>query len=769
MPEAGTAAQYRWILLLLGWAGFTALAWSDTPEKVDSAAPAALSSPGWVGAQSCKSCHAAEYKAWQGSHHDLAMQPVSADTVLGDFDDSEFKYGSVTSRFYRRDGAYWVETDDAEGKLREYRVEYVFGYHPLQQYLLALPGGRLHALSIAWDSRSQEEGGQRWFHLYPDEVISAGDPLHWTGPYHNWNARCAECHSTNLQKNFDHRTSSYRTTWSEVNVACEACHGPGGNHVALAEQGKVGAEKNGGFPLALAETGSWSMGPGKDIAKRTAALERSAQVESCGRCHSRRGTLGEYVYGRDLLDTHRLSLLEDPLYHLDGQILDEVYVYGSFVQSAMYGAGVVCSNCHEPHSLALRAPDNGVCTQCHRAERYDVDSHHHHAGSAEGSLCANCHMPETTYMVVDPRRDHSMRVPRPDLSAALGTPNACNSCHSNKDAVWAFNALREWGVSFPDSGSHPARIMDQARRGDARAVPALQELASDSAGAPIWRASAMVELGGYANREAYEAAVELLKSPDPLLRLSAVRSLEFLPRQQLFGVLGPYLQDPNAAVRMEIARVLANVPLHQVDRRSAEQLQVLFDSYLKTLGQHTDMPEVQLQLGIFFTAREYWQPAEAAYKRSLELNPQMLAAALNLADLYRLQEREAEARVLLQEATTVAPEQGAPWHALGLLETRAGNRELALDYLSRAARLEQTGVRHRYVYAVALQDAGRVDEAIELLQSLLRSSPENPDILLALVSYTAEAGRREEARRYAARLQKLFPDNPEIRRLYDSL
>jgi tetratricopeptide (TPR) repeat protein len=737
--------------------------------SAEAAAPQEVSEPGWVGAQVCKSCHSAEFEAWRGSHHDLAMQTVSPTSVLGDFDDARFEHGGVVSRFFRRGEEYWVETEGPNGKLQEYRVEYVFGYHPLQQYLLALPGGRLQALSIAWDSRASSEGGQRWYHLYPDETIPADDPLHWTGPYQNWNARCAECHSTNLKKNFDHQTGEYNTTWSEINVACESCHGAGGRHVNLAREDRSGSAPNRGFPVSLKEAGTWSFQPGEAIAERTRGLPRSQQVESCGRCHARRGSLGEYRYNRHLLDTHRVSLLESPLYHLDGQILDEVYVYGSFVQSAMYGAGVVCSNCHEPHSLELRAPDNAVCSQCHRPDRYNTASHHHHDVSSDGSLCANCHMPETSYMVVDPRRDHSMRVPRPDLSAALGTPNACNSCHTDRDAEWALNELREWGAKFSDTGSHPARVMSQSRKGDARAVPALQEIALDGDRPAIWRASAMVELGGYANREAYETAVELLKSHDPMVRLGAVRSLEFLTWQPLFGVLNQHLTDPNAAVRMEIARVLADVPLEQIDKRSAEELRVLFDSYLTTLGRHADMPETQLQMGVFFTAREYWGPAESAYKRALQLNPQFIAAALNLADLYRLQERNDEARKLLLQASTIAPNEGAVWHALGLLEIRTGNRELALGYLEKAAALESTGIRHRYVYAIALEDAGQVEEAIAALQAILRGAPENPDVLLALVTYCHEAGRREDARRYATTLRRLLPDNPEIQQLYDSL
>ncbi|MEP5765452.1 MAG: HEAT repeat domain-containing protein [Halieaceae bacterium] len=731
--------------------------------------PAALSDPAWIGAQACADCHQAEYKAWQGSHHDLAMQPVTSEAVLGNFDNARFNYNGIESRFFQRDGEFWAETDGPDGKLAEYKIEYLFGVHPLQQYLVSIPGGRLHALSIAWDSRPAAAGGQRWFHLYPEEVISAGDPLHWTGPYQNWNLQCAECHSTNLQKNFDPQTSTYATTWSEVNVACEACHGPGRQHQVLAEAGKLQEASNSGFPVALAERGGWAFKAQHPNARRTTPLPDSQQVENCGRCHARRGTLGSYLYGRDLLDTHRPALLEAPLYHADGQILDEVYVYGSFLQSKMAQAGVVCSNCHDPHSNELRAPGNAVCSQCHKPAVYDTSAHHHHPEQSSGAECANCHMPSNTYMVVDPRRDHSMRVPRPDLSVVLDTPNACNQCHSERDAEWALDSLRKWGVKFSDTGSHPARSLSWARQADGRAVPGLQQIALDPGQASILRATAMTELGSFNNREAYETALQLLQSSDPMLRWSAVRALQFIPIQQRFGILGRHLEDPSSTVRMEIARVLAEVPLQQMDPGVARQLQALFDEYLNTLGQHADMPATQLQMAQFFTARQFWGPAEQAYRNALAMNSQLLAAYLNLADLYRLQNREAEARQVLLQATAALPGQGVSWHSLGLLETRAGNREQALEYLLQAADLETSGVRHRYVYAIALHDAGQPEAAIKVLQALLRDTPENPDILVALVTYCESVGRREDARHYVAKLKALLPEDPGIQQLYESL
>ena len=751
--------QRRFVVFYLGLACLSAF--SAVPRQKDAS--------GWIGAQQCRSCHAVEYDAWQGSHHSLAMQEPTAQTVLGDFDNARFSYAGIETLFYRRGAEYWVKTDGADGTLQDFKVQYVFGFDPLQQYLLELPRGRLQALSIAWDSRAPAAGGQRWFHLYPNEEILAGDPLHWTGPYHNWNGRCAECHSTNLHKNFDFQTSQFNTTWTELNVACESCHGPGAKHRQLARSQTLAGSPKAGFPVTLSVPGQWRFSADQSIARRSPELNKPQQVESCGRCHARRGNLGDYQYGRDLPDTHRLSLLDDQLYHLDGQIQDEVYVYGSFVQSKMYQAGVVCSNCHEPHSLKLRAPGNAVCAQCHRPDVYNSQAHHRHTVASSGAQCVNCHMPETTYMEVDPRRDHSMRVPRPDLSVVAGTPNACNQCHADKNTQWALDTLREWGINHSDTGSHPARLLQGSRRGDSRAVPGLQELALDPQAAAIWRATATVELGAFANREAYETALQLLPSDDSLLRLSAIRALEFLPRQQLLNILRPHFQDSSTAVRLEIARLLASLPLQRTDPATAAALKPLFDEYLQVMRSNADMPEVQVQLGIYFTATMDFTAADAAYRHALQLNPRAIAALFNLADLYRLLGRRDEARELLLRAMSIAPDQSTAAHALGLLETRAGNRELALEYLARAAELEQAGARHRYVYAIALHDSGQVAGAIDQLKATLRVAPQNREVLLALVSYCRDSGRSEEARRYAARLVALSPNDPSAQRLYDSL
>jgi predicted CXXCH cytochrome family protein len=537
----------------------------------------------------------------------------------------------------------------------------------------------------------------------------------------------------------------------------------------MAKAGSLAGSPGSGFPVDLAQGGRWAFAQGSSIARRVDPLPSRAQVDNCGRCHARRGTLGNYHYGAELPDTHRVSLPQWPLYHHDGQIRDEVYVYGSFLQSRMQQTGVVCSNCHQPHSLQLRASGNGVCAQCHQPSEFDSEKHHHHPAGSSGAACANCHMPETTYMVVDPRRDHSMRIPRPDLSIVTGSPNACTNCHADRDANWALDSLRQWGIAFRDTGSHPARAFYRFHQGDNRSVPVLAQLANDPDAAPIWRAAAVEALGQAGGREALQVSTSVIYDDDPLLRTSAVRSLEFLPPQQRLQLLEPLLDDQVTSVRMEVAASLAGVPLDQLPEEQAGALRALFEEYLAVQARHADMPGVQLQTGVFLVNRGDLPAAEAAYREALFLNPQLVPAHLNLADLLRALGREDEARRQLLAALEVAPDNGNALHALGLLETRNNNPAKALDYLGRAAAQESEGTRHRFVYAIALHDLGEPEEAITQLQKLSREVPADQDVLLALANYSAELGRREEARKYARQLVNLAPGNRGYQQLYRQL
>ena len=427
------------------------------------------------------------------------MQPATAETVLGNFDNARLTQFGVTTSFYKKDGKYMVNTEGPDGKLQDYEIKYAFGVQPLQQYLIEFPGGRMQALSLAWDTRPQAQGGQRWFHLYPDEKITHDDELHWTQPSQNWNSMCAECHSTHVEKNYDPVSRTFSTSWSEIDVSCEACHGPGSEHVAWAEHAPGWEKLSGkGLVISLDERKDvhWTINPESGTAERSKVRDSDKEIEMCARCHARRSPIShDYVHGEALLDHYLPRRLDEGMYFADGQIDDEVYVYGSFIQSRMYHAGVTCSDCHEPHSVALRLPGNGVCLQCHQADRYDQSSHHFHQPGSPGASCAECHMPPRTYMVVDPRHDHSMRIPRPDLSLKLGTPNACNNCHQDKDSKWAAAQLNTWYGDTPTGFQTYAETLYGAWHEQAGSGNTLAALIRDSDTPAIARATAFEQIG----------------------------------------------------------------------------------------------------------------------------------------------------------------------------------------------------------------------------------------------------------------------------------
>ena len=489
------------------------------PEKTGKTAT-------YVGAKVCKTCHEGEFKAWSGSHHDLAMQEATAATVLGNFADARFRHLGVESSFFKRGDKFMVRTDGPDGKLTDYEIAYTFGVYPLQQYLIAFPGGRYQALSIAWDARAKDQGGQRWFHLQPGEKVDHTDPLHWTGRYQNWALQCAECHSTDLKKGYDAASDTYRTTYSEINVACEACHGQGSRHVDWAREAKAPYAAHGdkGLPaLATRWNEAWKF-PTSDA--RFAVREKPADpagMNTCAACHARRSTLSEArKAGAPLEDSHRLAMLTAPNYHADGQQREEVYVWASFLQSKMHQNGVTCMDCHEPHSLKLRAEGNALCTRCHNAAEFDAPKHHRHLSGGKGAQCVTCHMPTQNYMVIHARQDHSLRVPRPDLSQSLGSPNACTQCHTDKKPAWAASAMDKWyGKAWRERPHYGTTLHAGETRG-ALALPGLLELAASPTAPAIVRATAATLAQPYANPGTLLAARALLQDADPSVRIAAL-------------------------------------------------------------------------------------------------------------------------------------------------------------------------------------------------------------------------------------------------------
>ena len=698
----------------------------------------------YVGSATCATCHEAEYRAWGDSHHRHAMALPDPTSVAGDFA-TEVADGESTTAFLRSGEGFVVRTTGPEGITADYDVEYVFGTAPLQQVLLPLSGGRLQAFALAWDTHRRQ-----WFHLQ-ESGLPPDDVLHWTQPSHNWNLMCADCHSTAVVKGYDRATRSYRTSFAEVSVGCEACHGPGSVHA-----GSAGKLRLVGFPDS-----------------------RQGEINACAPCHSRRVQLAEgFKPHRPFLDHYSPALLDDGLYFADGQIRDEVYVYGSFLQSRMHAAGVTCSDCHEPHSARLRAEGNALCVACHNPVgredfptlplgEFDHPDHHLHEPDEAGSFCVDCHMPTRTYMVVDDRRDHGFRIPRPDLAATIEAPNACTGCHPDQSSTWAADILQ---AAFGAAGGHFAQAFANGRRGLSDAVPALVQVAQNrghppgedrghppgeaKGHPPIIRATALTLLQNYADESVQRAVVAGLGDPSPLVRIGALRGLANWPPESRWRLAAPLLRDPLLAVRVETVPILAPLlgTLPAEDRRP---LQVGIAEYLDVQAFNGDRPEAHTNRAAIHLAMGETFEAEAAFREALALQPAWIPGLVNLADLYRATNRDDKGGELLSRAARLAPESADVLLAYGLWMVRQSRRTEALPLFHRAADAPTATWRHAYVHSAALHSAGRLEEALDALDRGLDADPGNPQLLQTGLGIARELGDSDRVERYRRQIRPL--------------
>lgn len=730
----------------------------------------------YVGRPACKECHELQHELYHNSDHDLAMDEATESSVLGDFDNSTFEHLGVTSRFFRKDGEFYVNTEGPGGVMQDYRIDYTFGVRPLQQYLIEFPGGAYQCLPIAWDTRPEEEGGQRWYHLYGEERIAPDDILYWTRTTQNWNYMCSECHSTNTRKNYDYETKTYNTVWDEIDVSCESCHGPGSTHVEWAERVEEGASPDIfpdlGLVVRLKDTdnATWIFDPDSTTARRSVPRKSDELVQMCARCHSRRSVLTEeYYHGGSLLETHWPSLLEENLYFADGQIEDEVYVYGSFLQSKMYKAGVVCKDCHEPHSGKVFVNGNALCYRCHMASAYGGREHHFHDPADEGASCVECHMHERTYMVVDPRRDHSIRIPRPDLSDKLGTPNACNQCHDDKSTAWATRYLKEWyGQDLLDT-YHYGESFWAARQSYPEALPELIALANDRENAPMIRATAISLLGNYSDPSVLPLLGRMIGDPDPLIRYATLSVAQYAQDPSVVNMIINSLSDTTKLVRVMAANALTRFDIDNIPERKQKLFRETLDEYVQSLMINADHPGTHVNFGNLYLNEGDLSKAETSYMEAIEIEPGLVTAYINLADLYRRTNRDAEGEKILMSALEKYPELAAINYSLGLLKIRKGDNEGAMEYLKKAAELAPEVAQYSYVYGIGLNSMEKPGEAISFLKAALVNHPYNRDILYALTTIHMEQEQQETAKEYARKLLEYYPNDQNYRQVLDYL
>lgn len=714
----------------------------------------------WVEESKCQSCHLAAFADWQGSHHQLAMQLPTDLTVLGDFSGQQIDSDAETTQFLRQNNAFVMRTPDADGQQTDFKVAYTFGLEPLQQYLLELPGGRLQAHGMAWDTQQPA-----WFHLYQGDGVGHQDRLHWTSSQQNANFMCIECHVTNFQRNYDVASDTFASRWLAPGVGCQSCHGPASGHLDWVEHNP--SPTPGQQDSAMGFAGKPS-------------ISATDEVEVCARCHSRRSPLDDgYQHGNALMDDFLPSILSADLYEVDGKIKEEVFEYGSFKQSKMHAAGVVCSDCHNPHSGELRATGNGVCTQCHNgnaqptrpaiqgsglhATNYDSPAHHNHPNGSAGAQCVNCHMPGKLYMTNDLRHDHSFTSPNPVQALELGHSDACLGCHQQVEpAQLVAQFLAQYPDAKPRDGGY-AQDLAAVRGGKPGAAAALLRQLNRADQPAIRVATLVSELPRYPSLAALKQLANALKHSDPSVRVAAVNSLPALASEtQLKELLAALASDPIRAVRLAVAWQLAQ--LAPQTRTGLTAWPTLHAEYEQVQNNLLERADAHFNLAMLYQLSGREEQVEPALRAALERDAAFFPAIIMQAQWQEQYFRAPQnGLTILQRALETHPQEASLHHALGMALVRQGNLTDALRTFTRAQQLAPDNSDYAYVLAVALHDSGEPEQARGLLRKQLAADPANRQLRLALVAYLGGQALAEAAG-LMKQLKHQNPDDPALAR-----
>ncbi|MBI9059241.1 MAG: tetratricopeptide repeat protein [Labilibaculum sp.] len=709
----------------------------------------------YVGKETCIECHLNEYNDWVGSDHDKAMDHANDSTVLGDFNNQSLEYNGMTHKLYKRDNRFYAFTDGETGKLEEYEIKYVFGYYPLQQYLIEFDRGRLQTLPLTWNSKDSV-----WYHMstevYKDEIIEHDNWLHWTNQAQNWNGMCADCHSTNLVKGYDVKTDTYHTTWSEIDVSCEACHGPASKHLEWAAKADYARDEHVNFGLVV----------------KTSGIDNKEYVDLCVRCHTRRGSLSDFKHSADIYNHTIPNLPNGENYHIDGQILDEDYVYGSFTQSKMFMRDVKCNDCHNVHSTKRLFEDNRLCTQCHRADDYDTYNHHFHKLEGEkgeaviaddgvkfevgaGARCINCHMPAQFYMGPDYRNDHSFRVPRPDLTLTLGTPNACNQCHDDKSTQWAVDYVNKWhGIGRP---SQYGNAFKEATTGSQKGFDDLVHIYQDEVYPEIVRATAIRLLGMHYQNKAKEVLYEAMNNFNGHIRYNALQNLLMDDQTSFQKVLG-MLNDQTKAIRVECATKLNTISKDQIPFKYQEQLKKAEKEYLEALEYSADFPSGKFNLANFYYNTKQNDKAEEFYKKALKQDKLLHPIKINLAILYNNKGEHEKAEILLKDYLKNVPNDGTTMFTYALFLSERQRYDESMTYLLKASKLATTNPRIFYNIAMMYDFRNNSKDAVKYLKRAININPEDQNYYVALLNLHVKYKQTKESKAVAKQILEKFPN-----------
>jgi tetratricopeptide (TPR) repeat protein len=701
----------------------------------------------YVGDQSCKKCHTTEFKEWKQSHHFMSMLPANDSTVSGDFNNVTFTADDVSSRFYKKGTKFFINTEGDDGKNHDFEVKYIFGFTPLQQYLIQFPGGRMQVPRLSWDVNKK-----KWFNQYAGQKIPSHDWLHWTGNAQNWNTMCAVCHSTNLKKNYDVETDTYKTSYNSINVSCESCHGAGKQHVDFINSSNY-------------KSGEKVVGSFLKLAKNSKQTE---ELNTCAPCHARISEInGSHIQSKEIMDNYIPQIPDTEFYHADGQVNDEDYIYTSFLQSRMFHKGVTCSTCHNPHSTKLKRIGNQTCTLCHAPNKYDVPSHTFHPKGGAAIECKNCHMPGKLYMGNDLRHDHSFRVPRPDLSVKYGTPNACSNCHKDKSEKVLADAIIKW--YGPKRKYHFAEDLIPGSRLDGNSEKHLTNIIDNEFVPKIIKATATFYLGSIQTQTSLNTILSRLASKDAQIRYRALKSLASFPADSWREAVGPLLSDKVRAVRIAAADLYISIPVAQIPSQYANTFSLAQKELEKSLIYQTDFSTGNVMLADYYLKLQDYQKAEKFYLRGLKKDSNMNYALLNLSTVYNAQGKNKQALQTLESAIKNDSKNERIYYNMALLYNEMNNIPTAEKAFAKAVKLKSTNPRLYYNYGLLLNQNNKYKEAESILFKGIAISPSNPELYYALTFVYIQMNNKSKALQAAIKLKQLDPNNSNYQSMFQNL
>lgn len=652
----------------------------------------------YVGSETCASCHSTEYNEWQGSHHFHAMELPSQKSVKGDFSGVSFVNDGDSSYFYQLDNEYWVNYTAINAKTDSFKIAYTFGWIPLQQYLVKTKKGRIQTLRTTWNTESKY-----WFHQYSGDSINVGEYMHWQGQSMTWNTMCADCHSTNVQKNYIPEVDSFYTTYSEITVGCEGCHGPASNHVANAQLGK-----NSSNTLRL-----------------TPNLSSIDQVNQCASCHMRRTVMGDSHTLGNFWNEYVPQTINNNFYHADGQILEEDYVWGSFVQSKMYHEGVRCTDCHNPHTNSLKFEGNKLCLQCHESS-YNSLKHHKHEFDTESAQCINCHMTGKHYMGNDFRRDHSFRIPRPDLSVNTEIPNACNACHTNKTATWAAKTLVEW---YGKPRSNYADVLTKHTSGKLATNTELLKLVNTDTVPVIARATALEYALQYPSNNFIQIIDQQVHNPEMLIRIQALEALNNAPKELRIKHGLSAMKDSLQPIRNVAALITADVQQTEISTSEWANWQTVQKEYLNYLNQQADFRDGRMALAQYAARQQRWNSAIVHYKQALTFDKSYTPAYAGWATALAQSNKLAASYQLLKTASQRYPQDVRLHYLTGITAYELKQINDAITHLEQAVALSDYYPQYVQNLVLIYSQSGNGTKAQQVLETALFKNPSNPQLI----------------------------------------